>query len=455
MGLLFSHECDNDSAVTRRGASSMEEEETGSSRERERVSRQEALRRQKAQFLKALQENDAQELKRLLHTTTIDLDTVFEVEDQNMVLASYKQGYWLPGYKLEKSWAMGIHVCMMYNSLECALLLLERGASLNRMPNGKTPLHVACEVSHGDCVALLLEHGAKTDRVSLSGHVALHYCITKQSLDCARHLLLKGAEVNFVSQNNDEDTPLHTAARFGLAEMATFYLSHGADINKGNARMETPLISAAYWAFCSREQIYSTDHHLVCRILLDHGAQPNLKEEDKKTALHKAAWNADHVLMEMLLTAGADAMAMDVNGCPALQYMIKVTQVRPASIPEVCYQLLLNHGCARVYPLQFHKVLQSCHEFPRAVEVMVNCYEHIKSTRKWKTAISDECYERHKDFYDSMFDVCSNTPRRLTHLARCAIRATLQERCHRGIHQLGLPPPIVRYVLLEPEGVVY
>ncbi|XP_063041868.1 ankyrin repeat and SOCS box protein 4-like [Engraulis encrasicolus] len=393
----------------RRRALSMEEEEeeeeawssvTGRYRERERERRAsttvEAQKTLNAHFLKALQENDVQEVENLLRTTTIDVDTVFQVEDQNTVVASYMQGYWLPGYILEKSMALGIHVCMMYNSLECALVLLERGASLNRMPNGKTALHVACEVSHGDCVALLLEHGAKPNRVSLSGHAALQYCITKQSLDCARHLILKGAEVNFVSQNNDEDTPLHTAARFGLVEMAAFYLSHGAGINTGNARMETPLITAAYWSFCLREQSYSTDHHLVCRILLDHGAHPNLKEEDNKTPLHKAAWNADHILMEMLLNAGASAMAMDINGCPPLQYLIKVTQVRPASIPEICYQLLLNHGCARVYPPQFHKVLQSCHEFPRAVEVMVNCYEHIKSNSKWKTAISDECYKVQK-----------------------------------------------------------
>lgn len=104
-------------------------------------------------------------------------------------------GYWLPGYKLESSWAMGIHVCMMYNSLECAIVLLERGAAVNRMPNGKTPLHVACEVSLPEGVDLLLNHGARINRLSLSGHSALHYCITRESVDCAKHLILKGLEV--------------------------------------------------------------------------------------------------------------------------------------------------------------------------------------------------------------------------------------------------------------------
>lgn len=89
---------------------------------------------------------------------------------------------------------MGIHVCVLYNAVETALALLEAGAAVNGMPNGKTPLHVACEVSNSDCVALLLAHGAKVNSLSLSGHTPLHYCITAESADCAKQLILKGQE---------------------------------------------------------------------------------------------------------------------------------------------------------------------------------------------------------------------------------------------------------------------
>lgn len=101
-------------------------------------------------------------------------------------------GYWLPGYKLEKSWAMGIHVCVMHNALETALALLQKGAAVNRMPNGKTPLHVACEIANIDFVDLLLAHGAKVNSVSLSGHTPLYYCVTKESVECAKQIILKG-----------------------------------------------------------------------------------------------------------------------------------------------------------------------------------------------------------------------------------------------------------------------
>ncbi|XP_078146704.1 ankyrin repeat and SOCS box protein 4 [Centroberyx gerrardi] len=417
--------------------------------------RQLAAKQLKERFLKALQRNDTQEVLQILHTTNLDINTVLEVEDRSMVLASYKQGYWLPGYKLEKSWAMGLHVCVMYNAVETALVLLQEGAAVNRMPNGKTPLHVACEVSNADCAALLLAHGARVNGLSLSGHTPLHYCITRESVDCAKQLILKGGKVNMPSQNNDEDTPLHTAARFGIPELVALYLTHGASVDAFNSRQETPLITAAFWTLDTKEQIYSQDHHLVCRILLDHKADPNLQEEDNKTALHKAAWNCDHVLMQMLLEAGADTRAMDINGCAPIQYLLKVTDVRAMAIPELCYQLLLNHNAARIYPPQFHKVLQTCYDFPKAVEIMVNSYERLKPTKKWRAAIPDDCYKRHEEFYDSLFAVCTNTPRTLLHLARCAIRAKLGRRCHTDIGQLPLPPSIQKYLLLEPEGILY
>lgn len=63
--------------------------------------------------------------------------------------------------------------------------------------------------------------------------------------------------------------------------------------------------------------------------------------------------------MQMLLEAGADTRAMDINGCAPIQYVLKVTDVRPMATPEICFQLLLNYNAARIYPPQFHKV-ESC-----------------------------------------------------------------------------------------------
>lgn len=54
--------------------------------------RQLALRQLKKQFLEALQTNNTQEVLQILRTGKLDIDTVLEVDDPSMVLASYKQG---------------------------------------------------------------------------------------------------------------------------------------------------------------------------------------------------------------------------------------------------------------------------------------------------------------------------------------------------------------------------
>ena len=54
--------------------------------------RQRAVKQLKQKFLEALQANNAQEVLQILHTGKLDIDTVLEIEDPSMVLASYKQG---------------------------------------------------------------------------------------------------------------------------------------------------------------------------------------------------------------------------------------------------------------------------------------------------------------------------------------------------------------------------
>ncbi|KAL7976619.1 hypothetical protein Chor_008568 [Crotalus horridus] len=392
----------------------------------ETITRTATAKLMKKAFLEALQSNDYRTLEELLAQKQIDVDTVFEVEDENLLLASYKQGYWLPSYKLQHSWATGLHLSVLYGHLESLRVLLKHKATINCRPNGKAAIHIACEVANLDCVNILCSHGAKTNCYSLSGFAPLHYCTTKISLSCAQQLIWKGADVNIRSNNQDEEMPLHTVARCGIPEMVAFYVEQGAVVDGVNAHRETPLSCAVYWALNGKEQTYSTDHHLICRMLLDYKADVNSRDEDFRTPLHKAAWNCDHVLLNMLLEAGAEANLMDDNGCAPLQYVLKVTDV-----------------------------LQACYSYPRAVEVIVNTYEHIRCTTKWRTAIPDDIFETYRTFYESLFEACANTPRSLKHLARCAIRRILLYQCHKGIPLLLIPAILKRYLLLEPEGVIY
>lgn len=54
--------------------------------------RQLAVKQLKEQFTVALQTNNTEEVLQILHTGKLDIDTVLEVDDPSMILASYKQG---------------------------------------------------------------------------------------------------------------------------------------------------------------------------------------------------------------------------------------------------------------------------------------------------------------------------------------------------------------------------
>lgn len=50
------------------------------------------FRQLKQEFLEAIRDNNAGEVLHILLTSKLDVDTVLEVDDPSMVLASYKQG---------------------------------------------------------------------------------------------------------------------------------------------------------------------------------------------------------------------------------------------------------------------------------------------------------------------------------------------------------------------------
>ena len=122
-------------------------------------------------------------------------------------------------------------------------------------------------------------------------------------------LLLEGGFVDLWSP--DGFTALHLAAFFGHQDVAAELLRRGADANAvaRNPMQVQPLHSAA-----------AADHTGICRLLLDHGADPNSRQEGGFRPIHAAAQNGNDELYDLLVERGADQEGATDDGRTAADF---------------------------------------------------------------------------------------------------------------------------------------
>jgi Ankyrin repeats (3 copies)/Ankyrin repeat len=114
------------------------------------------------------------------------------------------------------------------------------------------------------------------------------------------------------------DTALHSAARFGRADLADLLIAAGANVEAPNEYDEQPLHTAATYGRAS-----------VVKLLLSSGADVNARGPGGKTPLHAAAFGVGQAsdmaarveVATLLLAAGADVNAREPgSGFMPLRY---------------------------------------------------------------------------------------------------------------------------------------
>jgi len=165
--------------------------------------------------------------------------------------------------------------------------------------NGLGPFAIAKYHGRNEIAAMLLDKGVDLDVFSacMAGSEQRVNELLRQQKE-----LIKGF-------SNDGWTALHLACFFGHPAIAEALIASGADVNvrSTNAMKNAPLHAAA--AGRNREAV---------RLLLEHGADANARQEGGWTALHAAAQNGDVEMARLLIAAGADVHARAANQQNAL-----------------------------------------------------------------------------------------------------------------------------------------
>lgn len=233
--------------------------------------------------------------------------------------------------------ARGINVDIMNWRRESPIMLAARGNSTDSMAvlirNGADPSHIGDQTENAlhraiswygiadmnivnniryDTVPLLLEAGANIHMRNFAGNTILHYVVQADRelpaiIELLQWILDGGGKDDLEATNNYGQTPLAIAACHGLKSCAQLLLDAGADPNGGMppdaVHFPVPLIEAS-----------KKDDPTLGLMLIDAEAKVNISDPwEHHTPLIEAVIR-DSLLVEALLTAGADANIPDRHG---------------------------------------------------------------------------------------------------------------------------------------------
>ena len=106
---------------------------------------------------------------------------------------------------------------------------------------------------------------------------SLNHACTLGEIPLVKQLIESGS-----CSENEKEICLHAACTYGKEEVVRYLIEKGINVNGRDAGQHTPLMCAAF-----------NGHQRICRLLLEHGANPSLFDNNLQTAEDQAA-NKQH-----------------------------------------------------------------------------------------------------------------------------------------------------------------
>ena len=190
---------------------------------------------------------------------------------------------------------------------------------------GNTPLHLAAYRHHVYICRLLVSYRADVTSVNNKGQTPLHTAVASNCPTFGLHPLITNQSVNVADHHGNRS--LHIAARYGDIQTVQLLVDCGADVNALNEDEQTPLHTAATG---------EKDCPELCSILLKRNAKIDAVDKDGNQSLHLACEAALTSIVQRLLGCNADVLATNNSHQTALHK----AACSKRDCPKVCVMLI-------------------------------------------------------------------------------------------------------------------
>jgi ankyrin repeat protein len=167
--------------------------------------------------------------------------------------------------------------------------LLASGVDIESTDGSSTALICAASNGKTEVVRYLIGQGAKLEARN-AGLTSLAFAVYSGNLETAQFLVAKGARLD--AAGDYDHSPLHCAIEEKRFDVAKWLLRRGADPNLQNWRRSTALMEAV-------------DNRDLVRFLIRMGADVNVKQNQGQTALSYAILDKNLESVRLLLAHGA------------------------------------------------------------------------------------------------------------------------------------------------------